>query len=395
MSFAKPGSMPDVRNDERPSRTRRRGGRAPGKNECGWTSGTTELSTPRSCPRRGCDRCPRWLERAEVGGRGVADAVGVRGEERVDVVRRSHPGRRPSAERAGVATDFRRTVDPQAHELELRMVDDVAQRVRADVPGAPLDHAIGHWRVLSQVIPRRASTAPPPEGGCPAPPGPEPRLVGESGRAGGVGRREAAAAHQLVDRATGEPARHRVGILPAVHGRRGDGDRVREPPASCEAAGESSGCRWAVRWSCVSFSFSHRSADPSSIRRAGPQGCVTSADTSVRMGPSVHARQATYDLLSDPPVRSEVLFEIAAHRILTTWLDTREVVATDDDVRLAGQFLRRAGLSLEPVSSSEVRLVSQRGESTVLSREAAVLTAVRSLAALEAQRIARSIARAA
>ena len=105
--------------------------------------------------------------------------------------------------------------------------------------------------------------------------------------------------------------------------------------------------------------------------------------------------QATYDLLSDPPRPVEVLFEIAAHRILTTWLDTREVVATEDDVRLAAQFLRRAGISLEPLSSSEVRLVSQRGESTVLTREAAVLTAVRSLAALDAQRTARSIARAA
>jgi hypothetical protein len=105
--------------------------------------------------------------------------------------------------------------------------------------------------------------------------------------------------------------------------------------------------------------------------------------------------QATYDLLSDPPRPVEVLFEIAAHRILTTWLDTREVVATDDDVRLAAQFLRRAGISLEALSSSEVRLVSQRGESTVLTREAAVLTAVRSLAGLEAQRTPRTIARAA
>src|SRR5262245_6780663 len=102
--------------------------------------------------------------------------------------------------------------------------------------------------------------------------------------------------------------------------------------------------------------------------------------------------QATYDLVSHPPRPVEVLFEIAAHRILTTWLDTRDIVATEDDVRLAAQFLRRAGIPLEPVSASEVRLVSQRGESTVLTREAAVLTAVRSLAAVAAQ---RSIARAA
>jgi hypothetical protein len=72
------------------------------------------------------------------------------------------------------------------------------------------------------------------------------------------------------------------------------------------------------------------------------------------------------------------------------------VVATEDDLRLAAQFLRRSGLSLEPVSPSEVRLVSQRGESTVLTREAAVLRAVRSLAAGdESPRPSRSIATAA
>ena len=105
--------------------------------------------------------------------------------------------------------------------------------------------------------------------------------------------------------------------------------------------------------------------------------------------------QATYDLLSDPPRPVEVLFEIAAHRILTTWLETREVVATEDDVRLAAQFLRRAGISLEPISSSEVRLVSQGGESTVLTREAAVMTAIRCIAGLDAPRTTRPIARAA
>jgi hypothetical protein len=104
---------------------------------------------------------------------------------------------------------------------------------------------------------------------------------------------------------------------------------------------------------------------------------------------------ATYDLLCDPPRPVEVLFEIAARRILTTWLETRELVATDDDLRLAAQFLRRSGQSIEPVSASEVRLVSQRGESTVLTREAAILAAVRSLAAVESPRSARSIARAA
>ena len=103
----------------------------------------------------------------------------------------------------------------------------------------------------------------------------------------------------------------------------------------------------------------------------------------------------THDLLSDPPRPVEVVFEVAARRILTGWLDTGEVVATVDDLRLAAQYLRRIGLSLEPVSHFEVRLVPQRGESTVVTRETAILTAVRSLAVLDAQRTTRSIARAA
>ena len=104
---------------------------------------------------------------------------------------------------------------------------------------------------------------------------------------------------------------------------------------------------------------------------------------------------ATYDLLSDPPRPVEVVFEVAARRILTGWLDTGAVVATVDDLRLAAQFLRRTGLTVELVSTFEVRLVSARGDSTVLTREAAILTAVRSLAALDVQRTTRSIASAA
>jgi hypothetical protein len=137
----------DARGEERRATRRARVGEAIahlGKNECGWTSGTTELDTTFLPAARMRTDVLDGFERAEVGGRGVADAVGVRGEQRVDVVRRLHPGRRPAAERAGVATDLRRTVGPQAHELELRVVYDVAQRVRADVPSAPLDHAIGH-----------------------------------------------------------------------------------------------------------------------------------------------------------------------------------------------------------------------------------------------------------
>jgi hypothetical protein len=104
---------------------------------------------------------------------------------------------------------------------------------------------------------------------------------------------------------------------------------------------------------------------------------------------------ATYDVLSDPPRPVESPFELAAHRIMATWLETRQVVATPDDLRLAAQFLKRVGLTIEPLSPSEVRLVCERGRGTVLTREAAVMTALRSLVTLDVQRTSRSVPRAA
>jgi hypothetical protein len=105
--------------------------------------------------------------------------------------------------------------------------------------------------------------------------------------------------------------------------------------------------------------------------------------------------QATYDLLTDPPRPVESPFELAARRIMATWLETRDVIATPHDLKLAAQFLKRVGLTLEPLSQFEVRLVSERGRSTVLTREAAVMTAIRSLVTLDLQRASRSIPRAA
>ena len=104
---------------------------------------------------------------------------------------------------------------------------------------------------------------------------------------------------------------------------------------------------------------------------------------------------AVHDLLTDPPRSVESPFELAALRIMTTWLESRHVTATPDDVRLAAEFLKRVGLTIEPLSSFEVRLVSERGRSTVLTREAAVMTAIRALLTLVLQRASRPVPHAA
>jgi hypothetical protein len=104
---------------------------------------------------------------------------------------------------------------------------------------------------------------------------------------------------------------------------------------------------------------------------------------------------AIYDLVTDPPRPLDDPFALAARRITATWLATREVVASADDLRLAGQFLERVGLTMELLPGLLVRLVSAQGRATVMSREAAVIAAIRCVAGQDAQRTARSIARAA
>jgi hypothetical protein len=104
---------------------------------------------------------------------------------------------------------------------------------------------------------------------------------------------------------------------------------------------------------------------------------------------------AIYDLVTDPPRPIEDPFALAARRITATWLATREVVASADDLRLAGQFLQRVGLTLEPLPGLLVRIISERGRETIMSREAAVMTAIRCVVAQDTQRTTRSIARAA
>lgn len=103
---------------------------------------------------------------------------------------------------------------------------------------------------------------------------------------------------------------------------------------------------------------------------------------------------AIHDVVTGLPRPLDDPFALAARRITTTWLANREVVASTDDLRLAAEFLRRIGLTLEPLPGLLVRLVSG-GRATVMSREDAVMTAIRCVAARDGRRTVRSIARAA
>jgi hypothetical protein len=103
---------------------------------------------------------------------------------------------------------------------------------------------------------------------------------------------------------------------------------------------------------------------------------------------------ADHDVLTDPPREPASPFELAARRIVARWLDAGRCDATADDLRLAAEFLRTLGVTLEPLPGCDVLVIEADG-AAVMSREAAVVHALRRLAALDAQRGGRSMARAA
>src|SRR5206468_12269067 len=89
------------------------------------------------------------LPRPQVCGRGVTDDVGVRGEQRVDIVGGGDTDGRESTELARIASHLRVRVHTQPDELEVGMLDDPVQRLDADVARAPLDDAVAHGPTVS------------------------------------------------------------------------------------------------------------------------------------------------------------------------------------------------------------------------------------------------------
>jgi len=93
----------------------------------------------------------------------------------------------------------------------------------------------------------------------------------------------------------------------------------------------------------------------------------------------------SHDVLSQPPRPVESRFELAARRLIDTWLDQGTVRCSAEDVVLAADFLKRCGLTAEILPGLEVRLTSARGRSRITTREGTVMAALRCLVTLDAQ----------
>lgn len=85
------------------------------------------------------------------------------------------------------------------------------------------------------------------------------------------------------------------------------------------------------------------------------------------------------DVVEQRPRDVTSRFELAASRMADAWLEAGRMEVSAADLRIAREFLEQAGWKVEERTGGTVRL-SQQGRTQDLSREEAVMLALRRLA---------------
>lgn len=106
--------------------------------------------------------------------------------------------------------------------------------------------------------------------------------------------------------------------------------------------------------------------------------------------------ETSYDVTCQRPRPVGSRFELAARRLMEGWLAAGRLCVSRDTFQLAADFLVRCGLKVHSLAGGEARIVSEHGRSSILSREAVVVLALRRMAILDAEHaLATVVARAA
>ena len=86
------------------------------------------------------------------------------------------------------------------------------------------------------------------------------------------------------------------------------------------------------------------------------------------------------NILERRPRQLRVRFEIAAARMVESWVAAGRMAVSASEMRLAREFLEDDGWTVKDVPGIRVRLVRGNGTAQEVTREAAVMMALRSLA---------------
>src|SRR5213593_980921 len=86
-----------------------------------------------------------------------------------------------------------------------------------------------------------------------------------------------------------------------------------------------------------------------------------------------------HDLTRQPPHAVHTRFELAVQRMIDAWITAGRLEVSPADLKLAREFLEQAGLKVEDAPDARVRIVDRQGEVREMSREGAVMAALRRL----------------
>jgi hypothetical protein len=87
------------------------------------------------------------------------------------------------------------------------------------------------------------------------------------------------------------------------------------------------------------------------------------------------------NILDERPRTVRTRFELAASRMVEAWLNDGRVHVSAGDLALAREFLEQQGCRVERSAGAYVTVVNRDGRSAEMTREDAVVLAVRRLAA--------------
>ena len=87
-----------------------------------------------------------------------------------------------------------------------------------------------------------------------------------------------------------------------------------------------------------------------------------------------------HDLTAQPPHAVRTRFELAIQRMMDAWVTAGRIEVTAADVKLACEFLELSGWKVEDAPAARVRVTNREGHAREMTREAAVMAALRRLA---------------
>jgi len=87
-----------------------------------------------------------------------------------------------------------------------------------------------------------------------------------------------------------------------------------------------------------------------------------------------------HDLTAQPPHAVRTRFELAIQRMMDAWVTAGRMEVSPEDVQLAREFLEHSGWKVEDTPQGRLRLVDRYGQAEEMTRQDAVMAALRRLA---------------